>query len=192
MENKVKRLYDIDIFKIADGEHHYEMKINDAFFALYDYGLVEKGQGIAQISLHKSASMITLDVAVNGGVELVCDRSLELFEHPIALSERLLVKYGEEEEELDDDLMIITQNTQKINLAQFIYEIIGISLPMKKIHPDYLEEEDEDEDDLSEVKLVYSSLADQEQEEEDQSSGSDESDDTIDPRWSILKNLKNN
>lgn len=188
MENKVKRLYDIDIFKIAEGEHQYEMEINDAFFALFDYGLVDKGLGSARIDLHKSSSMITLDVAVDAKVELICDRSLEPFEYPVDLNERLLVKYGEEEEELDDDLLVITQNTQKINLAQFIYEIIGISLPMKKIHPDYLEEDDQDEDDLSEGKLVYSS---EQGEQEDESTGKDE-DEAIDPRWSVLKNLKNN
>lgn len=191
MENKVKRLYDIDIFKLAEGQHPFEMKVNDDLFTLYDNGLIEKGLGTAYITLHKSANMITLDVMVKAAIELICDRSLEAFAHPIELNERLLVKYGEEEAELDDDLLVITQSTQKINLAQFIYEIISISLPMKRVHPDYLEEDDNDEDDLSEGKLVYSSLADGEQEQEHQGSGVTESEESIDPRWSVLQNLKN-
>lgn len=190
MENKVKRQYDIDIFKLEDGEHFYELEINDAFFALFDYGLIEKGQARVELSLKKSATMLTLDFVAKGQVELICDRSLEPFEQPIELQERLIVKYGEEEGDLDDDLLIITQNTQKINVAQFIYEIIGISLPMKKIHPDYLEEDDEDEfdDDLSEGKYVYSSLSGDQDTEEEENSEEKE----IDPRWAILKNLKNN
>ena len=190
MENKVKRQYDIDIFKLEDGEHFYELEVNDAFFASFNYGLIEKGQARVALRLNKSATMLTLDFVVKGQVELICDRSLEPFDQPIELEERLIVKYGEEEEDLDDDLLIITQNTQKINVAQFIYEIIGISLPMKKIHPDYLDEDDEDEfDDLSEGKLVYSSMADEQDTEEEE--GSEEEDQT-DPRWAILKNLKNN
>ena len=187
METKVRRLYDIDIFKLESGEHHFEMEINDAFFTLFNYGLLEKGQARVDIQLQKTESMMTLDFVLKGGVELVCDRSLEPFEYPVELKERLIVKFGEEELELDDDILIITQNTQKINLAQFIYEIIGISLPMKKIHPDYLEEEEEDEfDDLSEGKLVYSSEADEQEEKESKE------DESVDPRWNVLKNLKNN
>ncbi len=190
METKVKRLYDIDIFRLDNGEHQYDLEVNDAFFGLFDYGLIEKGQARVTVDLHKTETMITMDFNIRGAVELICDRSLEPFDYPIDLDERLLIKYGEEEEELDDDLLIITQNTQKINVAQFIYEIIGISLPMKKIHPDYLEEDDgEDFDDLSEGKLVYSSL-DNDQEDETEDSAKEE--DAIDPRWSVLKNLKNN
>ncbi|WP_017732879.1 YceD family protein [Nafulsella turpanensis] len=189
METKVKRQFDIEIFRIADGEHTYEMEVNDAFFALFDYGLVEKGNARAEVVLNKSTRMLTLDIHVEGQVELTCDRSLETFDYPINLDERLIVKYGEEEVELDDDILVITQNTQKINLAQFIYEIIGISLPMKKIHPDYLEEEDEDEfDELSEGRLVYSSMEEGEETEDDEAP----EEDTTDPRWAILKNLKNN
>ena len=191
METKVKRLYDIDIFRLPNGEHNYTFEVNDAFFALFNYGLIEKGNAKINVQLLKTDTMITVNFGILGNVELVCDRSLEPFNYPIELDERLLVKYGEEEEELDDDLLIITQNTQKINVAQFIYEIIGISLPMKKIHPDYLEEEDEDDfDDLSEGRLVYSSLdKDQEDTEDDPE---EENKGKTDPRWDILKNLKNN
>lgn len=190
METKVKRLYDIDLFKLDSGEYQYKLEVNNAFFALFDYGLIEKGDAEVNIQLFKTETMITMDFDIRGKVELICDRSLEPFDYPIELNERLLIKYGEEEEELDDDLLIITQNTQKINVAQFIYEIIGISLPMKKIHPDHLEEDDEDDiDDMTKGKLVYSSL-DKDQENEKEEPTEDE--EVIDPRWNILKNLRNN
>lgn len=191
METKVKRLYDIDIFRLDNGEHQFEMEVNDEFFALFDYGLVEKGKAKVDILLQKSDTMISLNMTIRGAAELICDRSLEPFMYPVELEERLLVKYGEEEEELDDDLLIITKNTQKINLAQFIYEIIGISLPMKKIHPDYLDEEDEedfDEEHPVAGRIVYSSIAEEAEEEEKPESEDEE----IDPRWAILKNLRNN
>lgn len=189
METKVKRQYDIEIFRIADGEHTFEMEINDAFFALFEYSPVEKGNARVEVVLNKTTRMLTLDVHIAGQVELECDRSLEAFDYPLDINERLIVKYGEEEEELDDDVLVITQNTQKINLAQFIYEIIGISLPMKKIHPDYLEEEDEEEfDEPGDGRLVYSSMEEDEDSEEEEKP----EEDTTDPRWAILKNLKNN
>jgi uncharacterized metal-binding protein YceD (DUF177 family) len=53
---------------------------------------------------------------------------------------------------------------------------------MKKIHPRFQEEE-EDEDDETEVKLIYTSGTEEEINEEEED---------VDPRWKILKNLKNN
>ncbi|AHM59427.1 hypothetical protein D770_05820 [Flammeovirgaceae bacterium 311] len=186
---KVWALYDIDIYRLPNGEHLYEMPLNDEFFSLFDFGLLEKGTGTANIQLVKTETMITVTAGVTGAVELTCDRSLEQYPHPVSLQEVLYIKYGDEEMPLEDDLLMITHNTQKINLAQFLYEIIGASLPMKKIHPDYRREDDDDEDDISEGTVVYSSSIDNEAEAE---SGTENEDDTVDPRWQILKNLRDN
>ena len=60
---------------------------------------------------------------------------------------------------------------QEINLAQIIYEYIFISIPMKKVHPNYLTE---NENEFGEI--IYKSE-------------NDSSDDAIDPRWDALKKL---
>ncbi|EMR02724.1 YceD family protein [Cesiribacter andamanensis] len=185
---KTLELYDIDVFRLSNGEHLYEMPINDEFFSLFEWGLIEKGSGTANILLRKSETMMTVDADVNGEVELVCDRSLETFSHPVSLHEVLYIKYGETEEALEDDLLVITRNTQKINLAQFLYEIIGASLPMKKIHPDHRRDDDDDPEDDGEGTLVYSSDADPSAADEEEESG----DAATDPRWDILKNLRDN
>lgn len=185
---KTWELYDIDIYRLPIGEHLYEMPINDEFFSLFDYGLLEKGTGTAKIRLVKTETMITVHAEVEGAVELTCDRSLELYPHPVALEETLYVKYGENEEALEDDLLVITHNTQKINLSQFLYEIIGASLPMKKISPKHRREDDDDPEDESEGTVVYSS-----QVKDDTDSTEDAGDgEPIDPRWQILKNLRDN
>ena len=186
---KVWGLYDIDIYRLPNGEHLYEMPLNDEFFSLFDFGLLEKGTGTAKIRLVKTETMITIYADVDGAVELTCDRSLEQYPHPVSLQEALYVKYGDEEEPLEDDLLIITHNTQKINLAQFIYEIIGASLPMKKIHPDYRRDDDDDLEDESEGTVVYSSNENELDEEAGESTADEE---PVDPRWQILKNLRDN
>lgn len=187
---KIWELYDIDIYRIPNGEHLYEMPINDEFFSLFDYGLLEKGTASAKIRLVKTETMITVYADVDGAVELSCDRSLEQYPHPIELQEVLYIKYSDEELPLEDDLLLITHNTQKINLAQFLYEIIGASLPMKKIHPDYRREDDDDLEDESEGTVVYSSQP--AGDETDSGDSSVEDDEPVDPRWQALKNLRDN
>jgi uncharacterized metal-binding protein YceD (DUF177 family) len=119
---------------------------------------------------------------VQGSVELTCDRSLELFWHPLSFTERMIYKYGSREEELDDLVMMITRDTPSINVAQLLYEFILLALPAKKIHPNWREEQ---EDDSSEGGFVY---LDQEQEEE--SFGVEPEKKVIDPRWEQLLKLK--
>lgn len=184
---KTWELYDIDVYRLPNGEHLYEMPLNDEFFSLFDYGLLTQGSGTANIRLVKTETMITVVAEVTGSVELTCDRSLEEYPHPVELEETLYVKYGDEEVALEDDLLVITHNTQKINLAQFLYEIIGASLPMKKISPKHRREDDDDPEDESEGTVVYSST--NEEPEDGDAAGEDE---PVDPRWQILKNLRDN
>lgn len=78
--------------------------------------------------------------------------------------------------------MLIHRDTVSLELGQFIYEFISLTVPMKKLHPRFTEDE-EDEDEESETgKIVYSSSSNEENDRED--------DDDIDPRWEKLKKLK--
>jgi len=44
-------------------------------------------------------------------------------------------------------VMIILNNTQTINIADLLFEFIGLQVPMKKLHPRFQEEEEEEDDD---------------------------------------------
>ena len=55
------------------------------------------------------------------------------------------MKFGDEEGELSDEMEIISSNTQRINVARYIYELVNVSIPMKKLHPRYANESAEDQ-----------------------------------------------
>nr|WP_233150405.1 DUF177 domain-containing protein [Pontibacter sp. BT310] len=137
----------------------------------------------ADVELEKTETLLTLHFDIKGTVRLTCDRSLEEFDQPVDVQETFRMKFGPEDKELDEDLWMIESDTQQINVAQHLYDYIGLSLPMKKLHPRFLKEEDEDSDDDI---LIYSS-----KHAGDTDSDSDEGDDDddIDPRWDALKNL---
>jgi len=160
--------------------------VGDEFFNKFeDNTMVSKGNLLANVILNKDVNLIEALFEIEGTVELVCDRSLETFDFPLKTKEKVLYKYGTEEQEINEEIYVITRDTPKINLAQLIYEFILLAIPAKKIHPDYLEEMDEEDYD-SEGKLVYVSDDEWEDENEEPSSAQEETD----PRWEILKNLK--
>ena len=164
--------YKIDIFKLSNSSHHYDFDFDDSFFSLFEEALVQKGNGKIDLELLKSDSFIELKFEIAGKVELVCDRSLEPFWYELKLNNKLLLKFGEDWEEISDEILMMPRGEQTINVAQYIYEFIGVAIPMKKLHPKF-DNEDEYDD------VIYSS--------ED---SNEDTNTTIDPRWKKLKDLK--
>lgn len=180
---KFLRAYDVEIIRLKEGKHTFSFEVNDEFFNKFeDNTIVTKGNLVADLTLVKEANLIEALFEIEGTVELTCDRSLEPFDYPMKTVQKVLYKYGPEEKEINEEIYVITRDTPKINVAQLIYEFILLAIPAKKIHPDYLEEMDE-EDFKNEGKLVY--LSD-ERSEEDTSSPNG----VTDPRWDILKKIK--
>lgn len=167
-----KGVFDIDIYKLADGIHEFDFDFDSRFFDLFEDSIIEQGAGDIKVILDKTASMITLTFTLDAEIELVCDRSLDSFMYPVQESREVRLKYGDHWEELNDDLILIPVNTQKVDVAQFVYEFLTLAIPMKKLHPRYQDEE--------EFISTDESISDQ------------SSDEPIDPRWNELKKLKKN
>ena len=172
---KALRQYDIHIFKLSNSEHDYEFDISDSFFELFDSEYISKGQLKAFVTLQKSDSMIQMTFNIEGTIELTCDRSLDLFDHPLEIKRNMIYKFGEEEKELSEDVYVIHKDTQTMNIADILFEFIGLEVPMKKLHPRFVVE-DNDED----FEMIYSSEEETEEQDEEE---------TIDPRWAALKDL---
>jgi len=167
--------FNIDIYKLADGRHNYQFEIGNSFFEAIEDSLLQKGSGLVNVELNKNDSFIKLNFKIEVSVELSCDRSLDLFDFPIKTDQQMIFKYGEEEQEIDDEVVVITRGKQRINVAQYIYEFIGVEIPMKKLHPRYEEAASDDDE------LVYTSKTPKNESSEEK---------PTDPRWDKLKGLK--
>ncbi|QDH77683.1 DUF177 domain-containing protein [Echinicola soli] len=183
---KFWRAFDIDIIKLNEGTHEFSFDVSDEFFEqIKDNDLVKKGNLKVIVLLRKEVNLLEATFKIDGTVELTCDRSLEKFDQALHTVEKIIYKYGPEEQEINEEIFVITRDTPKINVAQLIYEFIILALPIKKIHPDYQDEEEME----GEGRLVYWSDEPEEGEEENDSSKPD-IEDQIDPRWEALKNIK--
>lgn len=176
------RHYEIPIFGLENKRYEYDFESDDAFFGSLEQEMIEKGTIHTHLILNKSETMIRLDFQIKGTVELTCDRSLDLYDEPIDIERLLLLKFADHNEELTDEIELIERNTHNINVARYIFEFIATSLPMKKLHPRFREEDEQDDDDESEGKVIYTSETTEETTE----------DAPIDPRWAALRKLNDN
>ena len=176
------REYDINIVGLENKRYEYDFVSGNAFFAALEQELIRKGHVQTHVVLDKSETMIRLDFHIAGTVEQICDRSLDEYDEEVDTQQMMLLKFGDHSEELSDEIELIERNTATINVARYIFEFISLSLPMKRLHPRFREEDDQDDE--SEVKLIYSSGPAIDDESDDQT--------TMDPRWAALRKLNDN
>ncbi len=181
------RQYDINIAGLQPKRYEYDFESDDAFFAALEQVLIEHGTVQTHLILDKSETMIRLDFHIVGSVEQICDRSLDEYEQPVDTRRTMLLKFGDHNEELSDEIELIERNTQIINVGRFIFEFLSLSLPMKRLHPRFRDEDDQEQDEDSPGRLVYQSDA-----KPAESSDEDQPTETIDPRWAALRKLSDN
>jgi uncharacterized metal-binding protein YceD (DUF177 family) len=167
------RDFSISILGLDKGTHQFEFELGEDFFKKYGQEVVTTGKLLARVILDKKETFIDADFDVKGGVFLICDRSLDEFDFPISISRKVVFKYGEEPKEISDEIIMITHDQHKLDVGQLIYEFIALDIPIKKLHPRF-QNEAEDE---TEGKIIYTSSTQVEEE-------------AIDPRWEKLKKLK--
>ncbi|WP_422360261.1 YceD family protein [Reichenbachiella sp.] len=176
---KADRQYKIDIFGLKIGLHEFDFEFDKKLFENIEDSVIESGHGKCTVILDKKERLISMDFKIEGVIELICDRSLESFDYPINIEENLIVKYGEEYDDSEDELLVIPDTQESLNVELNIYEYLTLAVPMKKIHPDFQDDEDDEEHELA---LVYTS--------EDEEADDKEDNEVIDPRWAALKNVK--
>lgn len=168
--------YRVNIIGLSNKPHSFHFDLDDDFFVRYGQELISGGQLGADVELDKHETFINASFTITGKLKLVCDRSLEPFDYPVNVKQQMVFKYGEEEQELANDVTVITHQTEALDLGQLMYEFTSLQVPMRKLHPRF-----RDEEAGQEGEIIYSSSTEQ---------GSSSDEEPIDPRWEKLKKLK--
>ena len=175
--------YDIGLAQLSNKQHEFQFELGNAFFELLDQNLVNGGNLKADVTLVKSELLLNFTFHIYGTVNLTCDRSLDTFDFPIDTTQTLHVRFGADEMELDENVFQIKHDAQKINIAQHLFDFIGLQIPIKKLKPEFQQEIDEDDSDND--ILIYSSST-----TPDEGSDDDDDDEPADPRFAALKKIK--
>ena len=176
--------YDIAFKGLKEGKHQFEFEIDDKFFEQFENSMVEKGTVDAEVLFTKQSTLLILNMSVKGSVELLCDRCLENYQQELTNSSTLYVKFGNKNEEDNDEIIVIPFEENQIQLAQYLYELIILGLPIKHVHPIDKDGnstcDPEMENKLNEYLVEEVSDLDNNEEE------------PIDERWNELKKLLDN
>jgi len=170
--------YKIQHVGLKKGKHHYHYKIKNTFFELFDFTDFHNADVDVYLELTKKENMIELSFDMQGSVGLTCDVSTELYQQQIDHQIHIVLKYGDEFQEIDEELVIIPRSDDEIPMQQYIYEGIILALPAKRIHPKV-------EDGSMETEITKKI------EELKPTNNSNTLEGKTDPRWDKLKELLN-
>lgn len=134
-----RRNFDIAFVGLKPGIHEFEYAIDDKFFV--DYQEQDFRNCVAKVSLRlekSSPSLMLLKFEVGGKLDVTCDRCGN--DLPLDLWDEfnLVVKLVDDPElmndqEEDPDIYYISKGASHLQVSDWIYEFINLSIPMQRM-----------------------------------------------------------
>jgi uncharacterized metal-binding protein YceD (DUF177 family) len=85
------------------------------------------------VVLEKKSTMLELVFKHEGTVNVPCDLTSEDFDLPIQGEMKLLVRFGDTYN--NDNENCFFWRGFELDIAQYIYEMIALSVPLRRVHP---------------------------------------------------------
>ena len=165
-------MYVISFRGLKEWKHQFEYKIDSKFFEVYQYEDILDADVSVRLEFIKKSTLLEVNFDVKGKVKLACDVTNELYQQPVNGQFNLTVKFGDAYNDEDENILIITHDAYELDISQYIFEIIVLALPTKRIHPGVTD------------GTLKSDILDKLEELRPK-----ESNNNIDPRWDTLKGL---
>jgi uncharacterized metal-binding protein YceD (DUF177 family) len=160
------------------GKHHFEYQVSNEFFEIFEYNEYNNSDIKVKLVLEKKSTMLELSFKHKGTVNVPCDLTSEDFDLPIKGKMKLIVRFGETFNNDNEELLILSHGEFEIDSAQYIYEMIVLSVPLRRVHPGI-----KDGSLKTEALTKLNELSKKEQKKENKE------EENTDPRWDKLKKL---
>ncbi|WP_290698319.1 DUF177 domain-containing protein [Lacinutrix sp.] len=169
--------FTIPFVGLKEGKHHFDYEINNSFFEYFDYEDFNSSDLKVNVEFVKKSTLLELHFEVSGTVNVNCDVTNEPFDKSLNNEFDLVVKFGEEYNDENIDILIIPHGEYEISIQQYVYELIVLAMPTKRVHPG-VEDGTLDSDILEKLEELSPKEKDTKEDQEE-----------TDPRWNTLKKL---
>ena len=129
------RLFTIQYVGLKEGEHNYHFDIDRSFFDHFDFEDFNDINAFIALKLVKKATLMEFYFELSGSINVNCDVTNEPYDEPLQDSFELVVKFGQEFNDEHEEILILPYGEYEVNIAQYIYELIVLSIPNKRVHP---------------------------------------------------------
>ncbi len=131
--------YSIPFSGLKQGKHEFKYRVDNTFIQSFGFQEFNEVSVDLQVLLDKQSTVLEFEFRATGTVNVDCDLSSEPYDQPIDASLGLVVKFGEEYNNEDDEILIIPHGEHQVNIAQYVYEMLVLAVPAKRVHPGVLD-----------------------------------------------------
>jgi uncharacterized metal-binding protein YceD (DUF177 family) len=132
-----RREFEIAFVGLKPGVHEYAYEIADKFFEPFQQQDFRNCKADVKLHLDKKSNFMLLKFEIGGSLEVICDRCNNFLPLQLWDEFNITVKMVEEpevanEQEEDPDVYYISRGESHVDVANWIYEFINLSIPMHK------------------------------------------------------------
>ncbi len=128
--------YSIPLRSLPNGNHTFSFNCEDSLFTRVENALADGCNLHVEAIVHKNDEMMTVDFNISGTVRVQCVVCLDTFDFPIEdCNGRMTFRLSDHYEEVDDELVIVDDKEERLDLAQWIYEMTAVMIPINPEHP---------------------------------------------------------
>lgn len=133
-----RRTFEIAFVGLKPGVHEFEYEITDKFFVEYNEQDFKNCVAQVKLTLDKKNGFMLLKFEIGGKLELGCDRCGNPLPLDLWDEFNIVVKMVDDPEEMnnqeeDPDVYYISRTESHLNVSDWIYEFINLSIPMQRM-----------------------------------------------------------
>lgn len=127
--------FNIPFVGLKEGKHSFDFDVDTTFFTTFDFSDFQWAKLEVVLVFDKQPSLLNLSFHAQGNLGLICDVTNEPFSHPVDTQWDWIVKFGDHYNDDHDEYIVLPHGSYQVNVAQPIYEMIVLAVPLKKVHP---------------------------------------------------------
>jgi len=127
--------FKLPLKSLGVGTHEFEYNLDKQFFVNMESSDIHDADLSVHLTVQYNGDIYNLDFHITGEVVLICDRCLDDLHYPITASYHIVVKYGEDYNDDNDEVLEIPETDNTLNVAYMIKDTVELAVPMKHVHP---------------------------------------------------------
>jgi uncharacterized metal-binding protein YceD (DUF177 family) len=132
-----RREFEIAFVGLKPGVHEYSYEIVDKFFEPFQQQDFRNCKADVKLHLDKKSNFMLLKFEIGGSLEVVCDRCNNYLHFNCGMNSILQLKWWKNprwqtSRKEDPDVYYISRGESHVDVANWIYEFINLSIPMHK------------------------------------------------------------
>lgn len=133
-----RREFEIAFVGLKPGMHEFNYRITDRFFEAYQQQDFKHCEANVKLFLDKKNGFMLLKFEIGGKMEVICDRCGNTLPLDLWDEFNILVKLVDNPEvmnqqEDDPDVYYVPRSESHLNVADWIYEFINLSIPIQRM-----------------------------------------------------------